>query len=206
MTLVSYVPPAGSTIDDARAITLDFELRVRSREQAGLSCVVRTNGLRSDGQGYAFLAPSALYIEQREGIPAYMPVLGQGICVGGDDAGLTCTAKQECPLGYCIDDVNDAAGAQWHCFDSPDPGENPFSDCTKTSECPFGYCYGYPSSTQLGAYPTFKTWRMCFTFGCYTDAPQAQGACTGCFTPEVAQWYSQRSLASNAIELYQPHD
>jgi hypothetical protein len=207
MTIVTYVPPAATTIDEARAVTLDFELRVRSRESAGHSCVVRTNGLRSDGHGYAVLVPTAQFVNwPREGVPAFMPTLTDGICVGGDDGGLACDEKQECPMGYCIADANDEKGQQWRCFDSPDAGENPFSECSKLSECPYGTCYGYAGSAQLGAYPTLKTWRMCFTLGCYTDAVKPTGSCTGCFTDEVVEWFKQLSLTSNTVELYQFHE
>lgn len=200
IAMLTVFPPAGSaTAGDADKVSLDFELRVRSLVSASKSCVVRSNGIRSDGASFAVLVPYP-FDWPRESMPAFLPRGTTGICVGGDERGESCTEVQECPGGYCI--LDDASGTNYRCMDSPNQGVNPFSTCSKPSQCAYGdLCYGPGDKSQNGAYPSLQIWLDCFREGCYTSARTAACTANECYTT-AAGWAGERKLTSFQTELY----
>lgn len=200
IAMLTVFPPAGSaTAGDANKVSLDFELRVRSLVSASKSCVVRSNGIRSDGASFAVLVPYP-FDWPRESIPAFLRRGTTGVCVGGDERGESCTEVQECPNGYCILDASSAS--QYRCMDSPNAGENPFSTCSKPSQCAYGeLCYGPGDTSQNGAYPTLQNWLDCFREGCYTTARAVGCGANACYTT-AAGWAAERKLTSFQTELY----
>ena len=151
----------------------------------GSTCVVRTNGLQSDVQGFGFVVPSP-WRWPLEGVPIYLDAAHAiGQCVEGGNGGEPCAGKDECPGGYC-----DAPSLM--CFDAfNEDGLSVYHKCTKSAQCPYGTCYGYMGSTQLGAYPHFAEWLECRAAGCYQTAGGADPLCAlgNCHEPQVAAWW-----------------
>jgi len=178
-------------------ITIHAELTTRGG--SGTPCVVRTTGVASDAVGFGFFVPNAQWQWPLEGVPIYLdPAHPSGQCVEGGNSGEPCNERDECPDGYC-----DATAHM--CFDAfEEDGLSVYHKCTKQSQCPYGSCYGYPGSTQLGAYVHFAEWIECRDAGCY-ELPNAQQpigagvAATAasplcklgnCHEPQVVRWWA----------------
>jgi hypothetical protein len=159
---------------------------------------VRTTGEASDPVGFGFVVPSASWQWPLEGIPIYLDAAhSTGQCVEGGNGGEPCNQADECPGGYC-----DATTKM--CVDAYDEvGQSVYHKCTRQSQCPYGTCYGYPGSTQLGAYLHFAEWLECRDAGCYelpkTHTQGAGVAATAdsplcklgnCHEPQVVRWWS----------------
>ena len=196
VALVVVYPPKGTRAAAANDMRLDFELVYRNEETL---CTVHTNGVAKGSSGYAVIVP-APFRWPHEGVPTYLEST-DGICVGGDDAGESCTEVQQCPHGYC--NMDKKSSAYLKCIDTVRSGVNADSSCSRASQCAYGYCYGYAGSARRGVYPGVKSWLECVGVGCYGASASRNAWCarSSCFGDALA-WSTSPDANTANEDLY----